>query len=101
MSNWKNTSGITSATSVFKNCYELKEVILPQFLSLTTIQGMFMNCGKLQKIDMNSIYLDSSATVAGALNGVPTDCIVYVNSDFMSKFTPENLGWPGGTFIRK
>lgn len=99
MRNWKNTSNIKFATNVFKDCYELKEVKLPQLSSLTTIQGMFMNCGKLQKIDMSGIYLDSSATVAGALSGVPTDCIVYVNSNFT--FTPENLGWPGGTFIRR
>lgn len=99
MSNWKNTSGITSATSVFRNCTSLTSVILPQLSSLTTIQGMFMNCGKLQTVDMSDIYLDSSATVAGALLGVPSDCIVYVNSNFA--FTPENLSWPGGQFIRK
>lgn len=98
MSNWKNTSKITSATNVFRDCYELKEVKLPQLSSLTTIQGMFMNCGKLQTLDMSGIYLDSSATVYGALSGVPTDCIVYVNSNFT--FTPENLSW-NGTFITK
>ena len=99
MSNWKNTSKITTATNIFKNCYELKEVKLPQFSSLTTIQRMFYGCKNLEYVDMSGIYLDSSATVAEALSGVPSSCTVYVNSNF--SFSPGDLGWPGGTFIRK
>ena len=99
MSNWKNTSRITSATNVFKNCEKLTDIVLPKFSSLTTIQRMFYGCKSLRTIDMSGIYLDNSATVAEALSGVPTDCKVYVNFNFT--FTPENLGWPGGTFIRK
>lgn len=99
MSNWKNTSKITTATNVFKNCEKLTDIVLPKFSSLTTIQRMFYGCKSLRTIDMSGIYLDNSATVAEALSGVPTDCKVYVNSNFT--FTPENLGWPGGTFIRK
>lgn len=101
MSNWKNTSKIISATSVFRNCTSLTSVILPQLSSLTTIQGMFMDCKSLQTIDMSGIYPYNLATVAGALSNVPTNCTVYVNSDFYNKFSPENLGWPGGKFIRK
>lgn len=99
MSNWKNTSKITSATNVFKNCEKLTDIVLPKFSSLTTIQRMFYGCKSLRTIDMSGIYLDNSATVAEALLGVPTDCTVYVNSNFT--FTPENLGWPDGKFIRK
>lgn len=101
MSNWKNTSKITSATNVFKDCENLSRVTLPQFSSLTTIQRMFYNCKSLTYIDMSGIYPYNLTTVAEALLGVPTNCTVYVNSDFYNKFSPENLGWPGGKFIRK
>ena len=98
MSNWKNTSRITSATNVFKNCEKLTDIVLPKFSSLITIQRMFYGCKSLRTIDMSGIYLDNSATVAEALSGVPSDCKIYVSSNF--PFSESQLGWDG-TFKTK
>lgn len=92
---WKNTNNIKYAQSVFKNCSSLKEVYLPQLPSLTTMQGMFNGCISLKKIDMSGIDSSNLQTVAIALSGVPSDCVVIVNSGFNSRFTPADLGWTG------
>ena len=103
MSNWKNTSNIDWGESLFKDCISLKSVKLPEFSSLTTIRGMFAGCTALEYVDMSGIKANglSLGYVGTALSGVPSDCIVYVNSGFYNKFSPSDLGWPGGTFIRK
>lgn len=101
MSGWKNTSNITSATNVFKNCEKLTDIVLPQFSSLTTIQRMFYGCSSLNYIDMSGIYPYNLTTVAEALLGVPPTCEVRVNSNFYNKFSPSDLGWPDGRFKTK
>ena len=100
ISGWKNPNNITTAQSMFKNCSSLKEVSLPQLPSLTTMQGMFSNCTSLEKIDISGINSSNLTTVAQALSGVPSDCVVKVSSGFSLKFTPAQLGWDGIFIIR-
>lgn len=100
MSNWKNTNSITNATNVFKNCIELTSIKMPQLPSLTDMQRMFYGCSNLKEIDMSGINSSNLTTVAQALSGVPSDCVVKVSSGFSLKFTPAQLGW-NGTFITR
>ena len=100
MSNWKNTNKITTATSMFKDCSNLKEVSLPQLPSLTTMQGMFNGCTSLKKIDMSGINSSNLQTVDRTLLKVPNTCVVIVNKQFSNRFTPAQLGWDGTFTIR-